>query len=65
MKDGNVEKRTKDSIYFSHKGIADLNGALRDGDAVLREKSSEKVWISRYKEPTLKSSGRSPGAGWL
>ena len=38
MKDGNVEKRTKDSIYFSHKGIADLNGALRDGDAVLREK---------------------------
>lgn len=38
MKDGNVEKRTKDSIYFSYKGIADLNGALRDGDAVLREK---------------------------
>jgi hypothetical protein len=25
----------KDSIHFSYKGIADLDRALRDGDAVL------------------------------
>lgn len=57
--------RTKDGVHFANKRKSYLNRTLHDGNTVLCRRSKKAPGQRTRPRRTLKSSGRSPGAGWL